>query len=200
MRFHYTLAWLFINLVLHLFKILKKTGIENIPKSGGVIIASNHIAYFDPPILGGCAPREIHYLAKWELFKNKIISLILKAYNAIPIKRKTFDRQALSKSLDLLKSGKALLLFPEGARSRNGEFLLPKLGVGKLALEAGVAIVPTYIANSQNPFKAFLGGEKIIVKFGPPIQSNWLEKIPKDKKGYQLVVDEIMQRIKKLKN
>ncbi len=198
MRWNYRWGWLLTAWTLKIFKILKKTGVENIPKSGGVIIASNHISYYDPPILGSCIDREIHYLAKWELFKIKLFGSILHSVNAIPIKRKVIDRQALITCLEVLKSGKALLVFPEGTRNLRARLLPPKLGVGKLALEARVEIVPAYIANSQRPLRAFLSGARIVVKFGSPIPKSWLENLPKDKKGYRLVVGEIMDRIKKL--
>jgi len=200
MKWHYCLAWFGIRNVFGFFKMGKSSGLENIPTHGGVIIASNHISYFDPPILGSYIPREVHYLAKWELFKIKIFGSFLRSVNAIPIKRTVIDRQALMESLEILKLGKALLVFPEGTRNLRARLLPPKLGVGKLALEAGVPIVPAHIANSQKPTRAFLSGKPIEVKFGPPIPKSWLEQVPKDKEGYKSVVAEIMQRIKKLES
>ncbi len=194
------MVWSLLGGILNLFKVLKKSGVENIPQTGGVIIASNHISYYDPPILGCCIAREVHYLAKWELFKNKLFGSILKSVNAIPIKRKVIDRQALIQSLEVLKQGKALLVFPEGTRDLRARLLPPKLGVGKLALEAGVAIVPAHIANSQKPTRSLVSGKTIEVKFGPLIPKSWLEQLPKDKKGYKLVVGEIMDSIKKLQS
>jgi len=200
MKWHYYLAWIGIRNALNFFKMGKISGWENIPTAGGVIIASNHISYFDPPILGSCTPREVHYLAKWELFKFKPFGSFLRSVNAIPIKRNVIDRQALIESLEILKQGQALLVFPEGTRNLRAKLLPPKFGVGKLALEAGVPIVPAHIANSQKPTRAFLSGKPIEVKFGPPIPKTWLEQVPKDKEGYRLVVAEIMQRIKKLES
>ena len=200
MKWHYYLAWIGIRNALKFFKMGKIHGWENIPLNGGIIIASNHISYFDPPILGSCIPREVHYLAKWELFKFKPLGYFLRSVNAIPIKRNVIDRQALIESLEILKQGKALLVFPEGTRNLRAKLLPPKFGVGKLALEAGVPIVPAHIANSQKPTRAFLSGKTIEVKFGSPIPKTWLEQVPRDKEGYRLVVAEIMQRIKKLES
>ena len=200
MKWHYYLAWIGIRNALKFFKMGKIHGWENIPLNGGIIIASNHISYFDPPILGSCTPREVHYLAKWELFKFKPFGSFLRSVNAIPIKRNVIDRQALIESLDILNQGKALLVFPEGTRNLRAKLLPPKLGVGKLALEAGVSIVPAHIANSQRPVRSFLSGKPIEVKFGPPIPKTWLEQVPKDKEGYRLVVAEILQRIKMLES
>jgi 1-acyl-sn-glycerol-3-phosphate acyltransferase len=73
------------------------------------------------------------------------------------------------------------------------------LGVGKIALEAGVPIVPAYIANSKNLLSSFLKRKKLVILFGSPILKSWLEKIPKDKEGYKRIGEEIMRRIKMLK-
>lgn len=200
MKWHYYLAWIGIRNVLKFFRMGKISGWENVPLTGGLIIASNHISYFDPPILGSCTPREVHYLAKWELFRNKFLATFFRSVNAIPIKRNVIDRQALIESLEILKQGKAMLVFPEGTRNLRAKLLPPKLGIGKLALEAGVPIVPAYISNSQKPTRAFVSGHPIQVKFGPAIPKIWLEQVPKDKEGYKAVVSEIMQRIKKLES
>ena len=199
MRTHYFLGCVLINLMLRIFWRFRKGGQEFIPKKGGVIIASNHAAYVDPPFLGAACSRELCYLAKSELFNNRLFGWLLRKYNAFPITRGSFDRKGISQAAELLKQGKALLLFPEGTRSRDGNFLEPKLGVGKIAKEAGVPIVPAYIANSKELLLTFLKRKKLVILFGSPILKSWLEKIPKDKEGYKRIGQEIMCRIKMLK-
>lgn len=176
----------------------KRTGEHNIPSSGGVIIASNHKAYIDPPLLAAASKRELYFLAKKELFKNRVFDWFFKNLNAVPISRGTFDREGLKRAVDILKKGKALVLFPEGKRIRNGTFGEPKLGVGKIALEAKVPIVSAYIFGSNFFFRSILKNKRVCVNFGPPIHPEWLKKIPKDKNGYKMVVQEIMERIKSL--
>ncbi|MCK4223797.1 MAG: 1-acyl-sn-glycerol-3-phosphate acyltransferase [candidate division Zixibacteria bacterium] len=188
-----------IKLILKIFWRFKKIGAEHIPKSGGVIIASNHVAYVDPPFLGAVTPRELFYLAKAELFSNALFGWLLDKCNAIPIARGAFDRRAIFRAVELLREGKALLLFPEGTRGRDGKFLEPKLGVGKIALEAGVPIVPTYIHNSGNLFSSFLKRKRLIIGFDSPIRKSWLDKFPKDRKGYRSIGQEIMKRIGRIK-
>jgi 1-acyl-sn-glycerol-3-phosphate acyltransferase len=138
-------------------------------------------------------------LAKSELFNNGLFGWLLRKYNAFPITRGSFDRKGISQAAKLLKQGKALLLFPEGTRSRDGNFLEPKLGVGKIAKEAGVPIVPTYIANSKDLLSALLKRKKLVILFGSPILRSWLDRIPKNKEGYKRIGQEIMSRIKMLK-
>ena len=199
MRTHYFLGWALINLMLRIFWRFRKGGTEFIPQRGGVIVASNHAAYVDPPFVGAAASRELYYLAKKELFNNGLFGWLIRKYNAFPVSRGAFDRKAITQAGELLKEGKALLLFPEGTRSRDGNFLEPKLGVGKIAKEAGVPIVPAYIANSKDLFRTFLRRKKLVILFGSPILENWLDKIPHNKEGYKRIGEEIMSRIKMLK-
>ena len=199
MKTHYYFACISIKLILKIFWRYKRIGVEHVPKSGGVIIASNHVAYVDPPFLGAVAPRELFYLAKAELFSNALFGWLLDKCNTIPIARGAFDRRAIRRAVELLKDGKALLLFPEGTRSRSGRFLEPKLGVGKIALEAGVPIVPAYIHNSGSLFASLLKRKRLVIGFDTPITRTSLERLPKDKEGYKIIGQEIMKRIGILK-
>jgi 1-acyl-sn-glycerol-3-phosphate acyltransferase len=196
---HYYFACISIRLILKIFWRYKRVGAEHVPKSGGVIIASNHVAYVDPPFLGAVAPRELFYLAKAELFSNALFGWLLDKCNTIPIARGAFDRRAIRRAVELLREGKALLLFPEGTRSRSGRFLEPKLGVGKIALEAGVPIVPAYIHNSGSLLASFLKRKRLVIGFDTPITRTSLERLPKDKEGYKTIGQEIMRRIGMLK-
>jgi 1-acyl-sn-glycerol-3-phosphate acyltransferase len=198
-RTHYFLGWALINLMLRILWRFRKGGTDLIPKKGGVIIASNHAAYVDPPFVGAASPRELSYLAKRELFNNGLFGWLIRKYNAFPITRGSFDRKGMSQAMKLLKERKALLLFPEGTRSKDGNLMEPKLGVGKIAVEAGVPIVPAYIGNSKDLLSTFLRREKLVIVFGSPILKSWLDKIPKDKEGYKRIGQEIMCRIRMLK-
>jgi 1-acyl-sn-glycerol-3-phosphate acyltransferase len=198
-RTHYYIGCVTIRLFLRVLWRYRKFGTEHVPMRGGVIIASNHAAYVDPPFLGAVAPRELFYLAKAELFSNALFGWLIRKYNAIPVTRGVFDRKAISRAVELLKSGKALLLFPEGTRSRDGRLLEPKLGVGKIALEAGVPIVPAYIHNSGRLRSCLLGGGRLVFVFGEPIGSDFLHSLPNDKSGYSKIGQEIMTRIRMMK-
>ncbi|KPL03299.1 MAG: hypothetical protein AMJ90_03280 [candidate division Zixibacteria bacterium SM23_73_2] len=198
MKKHYRFIWILINLLLDSIWKLKREGENYIPSSGGVIIASNHKAYFDPPLLGSASKREFFFLAKKELFKIGFLGWFFKKCNTIPIYRGTFDREGLVKAVDVLKRGKALVLFPEGTRIKNKGWGKPRLGVGKIALEAEVPVVPAYIYGSDAFFRSIFKSRRIKVSFGPAIEREWLKKLPKDKQGYKILVEEIMRRIKSL--
>lgn len=198
-RTHYYFACLLIRSVLKIGWRYKRIGTEHVPRAGGVIIAANHVAYVDPPFIGGVCPRELFYLAKAELFSNPIFGWLIRKYNAIPITRGAFDRRAITQAVRLLKEGKALLFFPEGTRSRDGNFLEPKLGLGMIAKEAGVPIVPAYISNSGNLLRSFLKRKKMIIGFDTPILKEWLVTVPQGKDGYKIIGQEIMNHIGRLK-
>jgi 1-acyl-sn-glycerol-3-phosphate acyltransferase len=198
-RTHYYIACVLIKLNLNIFWRVKRIGVEHIPETGGVVIACNHVAYVDPPFLGAVTPRELFYLAKAELFSNALFGWLLRKCNVIPVTRGAFDRRAITRAVELLKEGKALLLFPEGTRSRDNRFLEPKLGVGKIALEAGVPIVPAYIHNSGKLLTSFFRRKRLVIGFDAPIRRSFLDKLPRDKGGYRRIGQEIMQRIAMMK-
>ena len=162
-------------------------------------MAANHQSYLDPPVLGFSLKRPSYYIAKYELFSNRLMGWLLATLHAIPIKRSAADLQAYKKAINLLLSGECLVLFPEGTRSRGDQFLEPKLGVGLLALAAKVPIVPVYLKNTRGFWKTFFK-KSISVRFGKPIEPDWLKRIPADRSGYQKVAQEIMRRIEALKS
>jgi 1-acyl-sn-glycerol-3-phosphate acyltransferase len=199
MRFHYRVTVAMIKLIVGILRGMEKQGREHIPAQGAVLIASNHVAYFDPPLIGSASPREFYYMAKKELFENSLLGWLISKYNAFPISRGSFDREGIKKATEMLKEGNALLVFPEGTRSKDGNLKEPKLGVAKLALETGAPIVPACIDYSGSWLKAFFQRRKIKIKFGSPIKAEELSHIPKNKEGYLKLTHEIMQRIKDLK-
>ncbi|HVP36093.1 MAG TPA: lysophospholipid acyltransferase family protein [Terriglobales bacterium] len=199
MRFHYRASVAMINLLVGILRGMEKQGRENIPAQGAVLIASNHVAYLDPPLIGSSSPREFYYMAKKELFDNSLLGWLIDKYNAIPISRGSFDREGIEKATEVLKQGNALLVFPEGTRSKDGILREPKLGVAKLALETGAPIVPARIDYPGGWLKAFFLRRKIKVRFGSPIKAVEFLQIPKNKEGYLKLTSQIMQRIKELR-
>ena len=159
------ISWVF---VFPIFKVL--TGIKikgTVPKKGGYIIACNHVSFLDPPIVGICAGREIHFLAKIGLFESsKSFARLIRAYNAIPIS----GVQGLRTAMKLLKNGETVVIFPEGTRSRKGHMLPFNPGVSYLALNLGVPVIPAFITNSNKRFAALvLRLNTLKIVFGAPI-------------------------------
>lgn len=180
------------NVVWYLLKPLYRMdvyGKENIPKEGPVIICSNHISNIDPPIVAGSSTRDIHFLAKEELFEKNWLKLILTKAKAFPIKRGMKDRQALRHALSLLKEGKCLGLFPEGTRSKTGELGEGLPGIGFFALRSDAIVVPCVIIG---PYKI---GRKLKVVYGSPINMTSLRE---QKASAKEATDKIMVELKHL--
>lgn len=176
----YYTGWLIGRFLSKVIFRIRVTGRENVPKAGGFILATNHKSYFDPLFLGSWAPRELYYFAKRELWKNKIFGSIITRTNALPVKRGAIDRQAIEDSLNVLKSGYGLVIFPEGTRSLSDDFLEPKPGVGLIAAKARCPVIPAYIKGTNQLKQCFLGSQKLEIRFGRPFEHIWPDKPQKE--------------------
>lgn len=183
--------------ILKLFFGFKVTGQENIPSKGGFILAANHVSYLDPVAVGSSCYRTVHFMARDNLFEIPLLKPWLKAVGVIPLKRDSADLSAIKKSLQILRRGEGLALFPEGTR-RTGEnkYLNPEPGVGFLAAKGGVPVIPAFVSGTDKamPRQAHsLRLAKIRVRLGKEI---FIERgVP-----YQDISDLIMANIKKLEN
>lgn len=173
----------------------KIIGAKNIPTHGGVIIASNHISLFDPPVIGTSFMRPLHFMAKEELFAAPMVRWFLNKLNAFPVRRGMADRTAIRHALTLLEKGEILGLFPEGTRSKTGELGKPEAGLAMIALKAGVPIIPTAIIGTNKVFKNGFLLPRFIIKFGSPITVHH-EKA--DKETMENLSNRIMQEISQL--
>ncbi|MCC6348146.1 MAG: 1-acyl-sn-glycerol-3-phosphate acyltransferase [Candidatus Eisenbacteria bacterium] len=179
-------------------------GRENIPRSGGLIVASNHVSFLDPPLVGIAAVRELHFLAKEELFRPPVFGWLIRTYNAIPIRRGVADLSGLSKAQDVLRGGKALIMFPEGSRMRDGELHPARPGVGMLAVGTDARIVPCYISGSDRPGGWLTRRSKLCVGFGPA--RSWQElagpgsDLAPGRALYQRIGDGLMREIAEIRN
>lgn len=178
-------------------------GRGNVPRTGGLIVASNHISFQDPPLIGTAAVRELHYLAKEELFRPPVFGSLIRTFNAIPIRRGAVDLKGLSRAMDVLRSGGALIMFPEGSRMRDGQLHPARPGVGMLAVNTEAAIVPCYITGSDRPAGWLTRRTKLRVSFGPA--RSWRQlagdqaDLPPGRALYQGVADGVMREIAALK-
>ena len=198
-RLYWFLHYL-INIYMHTLCRLKLHGTENIPLDGGLIITSNHIAGADPFLLGSTVPRELWFMAKKELFEPVLQGYIIKRVNAFPVDRYSFDLEVIKKSISILKQGKALIMFPEGTRSEDGQIQDGKIGAGMLARKAGVSIVPVYIENTRKAWWNIFLGKRMNVIFGRVIDADWILSRANSKAGYKEITEKSMKRIRELKD
>jgi 1-acyl-sn-glycerol-3-phosphate acyltransferase len=141
-------------------------GLDELPLEGGLVIASNHISFWDPPLIGAAIPRESYFLAKEELFQTPVLGPLIRSLNAIPIRRGAADLQGLTRAIDALRRGAAVLLFPEGSRMRDGELHPARPGVGLMAVNAEVPIAPCFISGSNRPGRWWHRGARVRIRFG----------------------------------
>jgi 1-acyl-sn-glycerol-3-phosphate acyltransferase len=199
-KFVYYAGWSLTRIITKLVFRIKVRGSEHIPARGGFILASNHRSWYDPLIVGSWSTRQMYFFAKQELFKNKIFGALIRAANAFPVKRGTIDRAALEMCQQIVRDGNGLVFFPEGTRAIGREFLDPKPGIGLLATELCCPIVPCYLHGSNKLGDALWGRDRLSIRFGEPISPEWISQLPKDKVGYQIVADEVMRRMRGLRD
>ena len=176
---------------------LEAKGRDNIPKSGGFILAGNHSSYLDPVVLAAMCPRQLNFMARHDLFTIPIFGPFIRSLGAFPLRRGFVDITSIKEGLRCLKQGGVLLIFPGGGRSFNeldGRF---EPGIGFIATKSLVPVIPAFIKGAQRAFGRgawLIRPIKIRVYFGKPIY-------PKDKEfkdGYRDFTNRVMQEIKQL--
>jgi len=186
------IGWAF---VFPLLKIL--TGIRirgKVPKKGPCIIAANHVSFLDPPVLGLTAFREIYFLAKKGLFHvSPFFSWLITAFNAMQV----HGTEGMIRAVQLLRAGKAVVIFPEGTRSRIGRMLPFNPGIGYLAITLGVPVVPAYIANADKKLLTLmLRVHPLKITYGAPVYPRGYAK---NKEEFQRFADKIREEVLTLK-
>jgi 1-acyl-sn-glycerol-3-phosphate acyltransferase len=171
-------------------------GTENIPQNGPLIFASNHISNYDPPAIMSFVylkRKDIHVVAKKELFTNPLVGYFLKKMGGIPIDRKNPQISSIKKSIEILNQKKSLLIFPEGTRKKENKDIEVKDGISFIAYKTNSKILPLKIDIAKN--KSKLG--KIIIVFDKPID---IERYRfSDKQSFKNLSKEVMERIYSLK-
>lgn len=154
-------------------KGLRCEGVENIPKEGAVIIAPNHKSNFDPPVIGVCSPRVVHYMAKEELFRNPVFAAVIRYFGTFPVKRGAVDRAAIRRALTELKEGQPLGIFPEGTRIHGNRIGRFHDGMASIALMTGTPILPVavigteHLPKKEGPFAVVFGTPVPVAKARP---------------------------------
>ena len=180
------------------------TGRENIPGSGPYILAANHSSYLDGFVVGAAVPyatfENLYFLGISKFFAGSIKQVFASISHVIPIDAEAYLNRALQMSSYVIGRGMSLCIFPEGGRSYGDEMLPFKKGVGVLAIEKNIPVIPVYIEGSTKALPrgaAFIKAEKIRVNFGKPFTVNDLDM--KNKPGsvdeYQFFADQLRERV-----
>ena len=189
----------FYNFMLKLFSIFSKTffkfeviGTENIPSEGNLIIAANHKSNLDPIFVASAVDkkRKMTAIAKEELFKNKIVAKILNKVEIIPINRQNPGLGTIKRILKYIKNDYALVMFPEGTRSKTDDFNNAKAGLSLFATKAKAEIVPCTIYSSYKLFKPAK------IYFGKPISLEEYYKQKLTSEDHERISGEVMDIIK----
>ena len=163
-------------------------GLENIPKEGPIIFCGNHRTYLDPPLMVVTAKRDMRFLAKEELYKNKFLSFLGWVFEAIPVKRDEKDITAIKESLKALKNGQCIALFPEGTRNGMEKGEKAKDGVAFFAVRSGAKVVPCGIKGGTKE------NRKVTITYGKPLDYSKYRN-EKDKQMLDNITKEIMDNI-----
>jgi 1-acyl-sn-glycerol-3-phosphate acyltransferase len=198
----YRIAWLIQLIFYKTFLRCRYRGAENVPKSGPVILASNHISYLDPMVIGCGIWRPCAFMAKEQLFRHRLLGWFITKVNSFPVKRGTGDRAALKRSEEVLEKGMPLVIFPEGTRSETGDLQEPEMGVGMIAYRTGAPVVPVYVSGTNNalPKGGGLRLAPISATYGEPIRFTVPEGRKASREEYEAAARRIMAAIAKLRD
>lgn len=175
-----------------IFFPLKIEGKHHVPKEGPVLLCANHISLLDPPAVGIWLERKVSFFAKEELFHIPLLGSIIRKLGAIPVKRGAGDRKALSLTLDVLKQGGIVGIFPEGTRIQSGIIEEGKKGAAFFALRSNAAVIPVAIVG---PYRLF---RKTRIIYGAPIDLSSFRELKSNSNVLAEVSSLIMEHIRRL--
>lgn len=164
----YNIANIVVTPVISAIYRVKYRNRNNIPAEGAYIIMSNHLSYIDPLLLGmGQRKRKLRFMAKSELFRNKLFASLITGLGAFPVVRgEGIEQEAISTGEEILRNGGVMTIFFEGKRSRTGELLRPRSGAMLIAYQTNTPIVPACITPEKGLMKPF---KKTRITFGDPV-------------------------------
>jgi len=189
----YRFTKLVIGFILLVWTRKQVVGLENVPRRGPLILASNHVNLLDPPLLAVLMPRRIVYMGKVELWETPIIGPLYTLAGFIPVQRFGADLAALRKAEKVLRHNQVLGMFPEGTRSRKPGLSKGQPGTAIIALRSGAPIVPVAVTGTGGVAvpRSFFRITRVGVVFGKPFE------LPKGRRLKAELVEQCTERIMK---
>ena len=206
MNIVYWIGWSFFRISYVIYLRYRAFNPERVPKTGSVILACNHASILDPPLVGIGLKRVTTFLARDTLFKGPV-GWLFRHWHAIPIDRDGGGPAGMRRIMAALADGRAVLLFPEGTRTKDGQLQPARSGIGLLVIKSEAPVVPVRVWGTMQAMGRgihFPRPKRVMVKYGEPIHfEQWRAEAKvcsKDrlKEIYQQVADEIMAAIAKL--
>lgn len=193
----YTLARIVLTLPTILLYRVRSLGMKNVPREGALVLAPNHFSQMDHFFVGVYLRRKIRFMAKSQMFGPPVLTYIYKHGGVFPVRRGHHDEEAFRTAHEILHQGGMLLVYAEGGRSRSGEMGTPKPGIGRIALESGVPIVPVAIHGSARVrgWKR-LRFPRVTVEFGEPV-SFGVEESPSRERQLE-VATQVFDRVREM--
>ncbi len=201
----YFVGWTFYRSVFRFYFGWRVYNNERVPIKGPVILAANHASFLDPPLVGSGLHRDINYLARKSLFRLPLLGWVLRTVNAVPVDRDGGGAAGLKAIMDRLHDGGAIILFPEGTRSQDGNFQSARSGIGLSVIKSEAPVVPVRVFGTYEAWGRHVKfprpRRRVIVKYGEPMRFEKLRAEACDcskmrlKEIYQQVADEIMSAI-----
>jgi len=166
----YRIFYLALRLFFPVLLDIRITGRENIPRSGPVLLVSNHASYTDVVVLGAACPRPVRYLGMRELFEHgRLFAWWVRTLGCVPMRRDRYSTSGIRKAEELLDAGEVVGIFPEGGVSTPGDL---KAGVALIALRSGAPVVPVYLSGTRDmydPVACLLRSCRVRVEVGKPL-------------------------------
>ena len=177
MKLIYRIPWSLLHVIFGVYFRWRVYNKERVPSSGPIILASNHASFLDPPLVGTAVDREINYLARESLFRFPVIGWLLREWNSVPVDREGGGAKGLKAILDRLLAGGAIILFPEGTRTRDGQLQPARSGIGLAVIKSNAPVVPVRVFGTYEAYGRHIQVPRphgIAVKFGQPMDFSTL--------------------------
>lgn len=145
-------------------------GLENVPRTGALLVVANHLSNTDPPLLSASFKRKVTFMGKEELFRQPLIGYCLRKLGGFPVRRGKIDLKAMRRAYRELAAGGVLVMFPEGKRSKSGGLGVGYRGAAQIAVHAGVPVLPVAISGTEvlDRFRGWFKRPRVVINIGQP--------------------------------